>query len=150
MIWLVGMGCLLAGAVIGAVLFKVLMSDEAKVRALEEQLQTLSEEHENYKSNVHNHFSNSAQLLGKLTDSYRDVFMHMAEGARTLCPDYISSQMNLSADTRTLLGQGDSGKGSTPLAPPLDYAARTEPGKAGRKDGPDEDYGFDSDPNTQH
>lgn len=146
MIWLVGLGCLLAGAVIGAVAYKVLMSDEAKVRALEEQLQTLSEEHEHYKGNVHSHFSNSAQLLGKLTDSYREVFMHMAEGARTLCPDYISSQMNLSADTRSLLGQGDS-KSNTPLAPPLDYAARVEPTK---KSGVDEDYGFDSDPNTQH
>jgi uncharacterized membrane-anchored protein YhcB (DUF1043 family) len=146
MIWLVGLGCLLAGAVIGAVAYKVLMSDEAKVRALEEQLQTLSEEHEHYRSNVHSHFSNSAQLLGKLTDSYREVFMHMAEGARTLCPDYISSQMSLNSETRSLLGQGD-GKSSTPLAPPLDYAARAEPGKKG---GLDEDYGFDSDPNTQH
>ena len=145
MIWLVGLGCLLAGAVIGAVAYKVLMSDEAKVRALEEQLQALSEEHEHYKSNVHSHFSNSAQLLGKLTDSYREVFMHMAEGARSLCPDYISSQMSLSADTRSLLGQGESK--STPLAPPLDYAARTEPGK---KVGVDTDYGFDSEPDTQH
>lgn len=146
MIWLVGLGCLLAGTVIGAVAYKVLMSDEAKVRALEEQLQTLSEEHERYKSNVHSHFSNSAQLLGKLTDSYRDVFMHMAEGARSLCPDYISSQMSLSADTRSLLGQGDS-KNNVPLAPPLDYAAPAEPGKKGALD---EDYGFESEPNTQH
>ena len=81
-----------------------------------------------------------------LGDGYREVFMHMAEGARTLCPDYISSQMSLSSDTRSLLGQGDS-KSSTPLAPPLDYAARAEPGKKG---GLDEDYGFDSDANTQH
>jgi len=146
MIWLVGLGCLLAGAVIGAVMFKVFLSDEARVRALEEQLQTLSEEHEHYKGNVHNHFSNSAQLLGKLTDSYREVFMHMAEGARTLCPDYISSQMSLNADTRTLLRQGD-GRSTAPLAPPLDYAARAEPGKNA---GLDEDYDFDSDPNTQH
>lgn len=145
MIWLVGLGCLLAGAVIGAVMFKVLLSDEAKVRELEEQLQTLSEEHEQYKSNVHNHFSNSAHLLGKLTDSYREVFLHMAEGALTLCPDYISSQMSLSTDTRSLLG-GESGK-SAPLAPPLDYAARSEPGRKGALD---EDYGFDSEPNTQH
>lgn len=145
MIWLVGLGCLLTGAVIGAVLFRMLMSDEAKVRELEEQLQALSEEHEQYKSNVHHHFSSSAQLLGRLTDSYRDVFLHMAEGARTLCPDYISSQMNLSADAKSLLGQGD-GRNGAPLAPPLDYAARNEPGKKGALD---EDYGFDSEP-TQH
>ena len=143
--WLIGLGCLLTGAVIGAVLFKMLMSDEARVRELEEQLQTLSEEHESYKSHVHSHFSGSAQLLGKLTESYREVFLHMAEGARTLCPDYISSQMSLSAEAKTLLGQGDA-TGKAPLAPPLDYATRAEPGKKG---GLDEDFGFDSEP-MQH
>lgn len=145
MVWLIGLGCLLTGAVIGAVLFKLLMSDEAKIRALEEQLQTLSEEHESYKSNVHSHFSSSAQLLGRLTESYREVFLHMAEGARSLCPDYISSQISLSADSKALLGQAD-GRSNAPLAPPLDYAARTEPGKKG---GLDEDYGFESE-STQH
>jgi uncharacterized membrane-anchored protein YhcB (DUF1043 family) len=109
-------------------------------------LQTLSEEHENYKSSVHTHFNSSAQLLGKLTESYRDVFVHMAEGARTLCPDYISSQMTLTGDTKALLGQADASN-NVPLAPPLDYAARTEPTK--KSGSLDEDYGFDSDP-TQH
>lgn len=145
MIWLVGIGCLLGGAVIGALLFKILLSDEARVKVLEEQLQSLSEEHENYKSSVHTHFNSSAQLLGKLTESYREVYMHMAEGARSLCPDHISSQMSLSADNKALLGR-DEGGSDTPLVPPLDYAARTEPGKKGSLD---EDYGFDQEP-TQH
>jgi uncharacterized membrane-anchored protein YhcB (DUF1043 family) len=145
MIWLVGLGCLLTGAVIGAVLFKMLMSDEARVRELEEELQTLSEEHETYKSNVHHHFASSAQLLGRLTDSYRDVFLHMADGARTLCPDYISSQMNLSAEAKSLLGQGET-RATGPLVPPLDYAARVEPGQ---KSALDEDYSFDSE-RAQH
>ena len=144
--WLVGIGCLLGGAVLGALLFKSLLSDEARVRALEEQLQALSEEHENYKSNVHNHFNSSAQLLGKLTESYREVYMHMAEGARSLCPDYVSSQMTLSGDSKALLGKDEAANSDSPPAPPLDYAARTEPGKKGSLD---EDYGFDSDP-TQH
>lgn len=146
MIWLIGIGCLLGGAIIGALLFKVLLSDEVRVRTLEEQLQALSEEHENYKSNVHNHFNSSAQLLGKLTESYREVYMHMADGARSLCPDYISSQMSLTGDNKALLGK-DEGNSDTPLAPPLDYAARTESGKKGG--GLDEDYDFDQGP-TQH
>lgn len=148
MTWLIGLGCLLTGIVIGAVLFKLMMSDEAKVKELEEQLHTLSEEHENYKNNVHSHFSSSAQLLGKLTESYREVFLHMAEGARTLCPDYISSQISLSTDTKALLGQTDTSSAAPPV-PPLDYAARSEPGKPGKKGGLDEDYGFDTEP-TQH
>lgn len=146
MVWLIGLGCLLTGAVIGAVMYKMLMSDEARIRALEEELHTLSEEHENYKNNVHSHFSSSAQLLGKMTESYREVFLHMAEGARNLCPDYISSQISLNADSKSLLGQADV-RSSSPLVPPLDYAARTEPGKKGALD---EDYGFEPEPTPHH
>jgi hypothetical protein len=144
MIWIVGFGCLLGGAAIGALLFKLLLSDEVRVKALEQQLQTLSEEHENYKSSVHNHFNNSAQLLTRLTDSYREVYLHMAEGARSLCPDYISSQMTLSGDARQLLEKDESA--TAPLAPPLDYAARTSPEQKGSLA---DDYGFDPD-STQH
>lgn len=140
MIWIIGAGCFLGGGAIGALLFKILMSDEVRIRALEDQLQALSEEHENYKSSVHSHFNNSAQLLNKLTDSYRDVYMHLADGARSLCPDYISSQLNLSGDNRALLEKDASASGpyaritaqNQPLMPPLDYALKTDPGQKGQ------------------
>lgn len=130
MIWIVGVACLLGGAAIGALLFKLLLSDEVRIRTLEDQLQALSQEHEQYKSSVHSHFNQSAQLLGKLTDSYRDVYLHMADGARSLCPDYISSQMALSGDTRALLDKDTSAAvPAQPPMPPLDYATRSDPGR---------------------
>lgn len=144
MIWIIGAGCFLGGGAIGALLFKMLMSDEVRIRTLEDQLQTLSEEHENYKSSVHSHFNNSAQLLNKLTDSYRDVYMHLAAGARSLCPDYISSQLSLSGDTRALLEKDTSASGTSamqgqPLMPPLDYALKTDSGQKGQLS---DDYGL--------
>jgi hypothetical protein len=142
MIWIVGIGFFLGGAAVGALLFKLLLSDEARIRDLEEQLHDLGEEHENYKNTVHSHFNNSAQLLNKLTDSYREVYLHMADGARSLCPDYISSQLSLSTDARALLDKDRSGGtySSTLSAPPLDYAARTAPDRKGLLA---EDYGFE-------
>lgn len=140
MIWIIGAGCFLGGGAIGALLFKILMSDEVRIRTLEDQLQALSEEHENYKSSVHSHFNNSAQLLNKLTDSYRDVYMHLADGARSLCPDYISSQLSLSGESRALL-EKDASAGrpygsitaqGQPLMPPLDYALKTDPAQKGQ------------------
>ena len=131
MIWIIGIGCLFGGAVIGALVYRQFLSDEVRVRALEEQLNMLSEEHENYKSKVHGHFNNSAQLLNRLTDSYRDVYLHMADSARSLCPDYISSQLTLSNDAKALLDKDNnteaSGINPSHPAPPLDYAAKTRP-----------------------
>jgi uncharacterized membrane-anchored protein YhcB (DUF1043 family) len=125
MIWIVALGCFLAGAAAGALLFKIFRSDEAQVRDLKQQLQRLSEEHENYKSSVHSHFGNTARLFGQLTDSYREVYQHMAEGARQLCPDYISNQLTLNSDTKTLLKDDRQAPGEVKVQP-LDYAARSD------------------------
>lgn len=126
MLWMVGFGCLLAGALIGAVLFKMFKSDEIRVQQLESQLQQLSDEYENYKKEVHGHFSDSAILVGKLTESYREVYQHLAQGARSLCPDYIATQMTQlgSPDSVTTDEGGRVSGNSTPptrLSPPLDY-----------------------------
>jgi uncharacterized protein len=127
MSWMVALGCLLAGAVIGAVLFKMLKSDEARVQQLESQLQQLSDEYEHYKKDVHGHFSDSALLIGKLTESYRDVYQHLAHGARNLCPDYIASQLTQAVPPTALdlLGNTPTGSGrdGAMLSPPLDYAS---------------------------
>lgn len=126
MLWIVALGCLFAGAVIGAVVFKMLRSDEVRVQQLESQLQQLSDEYENYKKEVHGHFSDSALLVGKLTESYREVYQHLAQGARNLCPDYIASQMTQLASPDSLTGEDGSNNptvnaGAGRLSPPLDY-----------------------------
>jgi uncharacterized membrane-anchored protein YhcB (DUF1043 family) len=128
MMWLLGVVCLLAGIVIGAMLYKFLRSDEVRVQQLEDQLQSLSDEYENYKKDVHAHFGDSAQLLNKLTESYKDVYQHLAQGARTLCPDYIATQITQAA-SMTNVAQAENpsprigSDNKIILSPPLDYAA---------------------------
>jgi len=137
MLWIVALGCLLAGAAAGAILFKLMKSDEARVQQLEAQLQQLTDEYENYKREVHGHFSDSAHLFGKLTESYREVYQHLAHGARNLCPEYIANQVaQIPADTLN----ADANAKTNQLSPPLDYvitpkvevnAAPSVPGDAG-------------------
>ncbi len=131
MLWIVALVCLLVGAIAGAVSFKLFKSDEARVQLLETQLQQLSDEYENYKREVHGHFSDSAHLFGKLTESYRDVYQHLSHGARNLCPEYIANQVaQIPADslsTDPVLERDANGK---QLSPPLDYVvtpAKEEP-----------------------
>jgi uncharacterized membrane-anchored protein YhcB (DUF1043 family) len=126
MMWLLGLVCLLAGIVIGAILYKFLRSDEVRVTQLEDQLQTLSDEYENYKKEVHAHFGDSAQLLNKLTESYRDVYQHLAQGARALCPDYIANQITRAPPITDVSREEDIQQRLDNKAipsPPLDYVA---------------------------
>jgi uncharacterized protein len=130
---LIALVCLLGGAAGGALLFKHFKSDEARVQDLEQRLQQLTEEHESYKREVHGHFSDSAHLLTKLTASYRDVYQHMAHGAKNLCPDYIANQVTQISASTSVLGSDDASKigmasNDTRLSPPLDYVIAVNEG----------------------
>lgn len=155
MVWITGIAAFLVGAGAGALLYKLLRSDEARVKALELKLQALADEHENYKSSVHSHFNGTARLLNEMTDSYRNVYQHLAKGAQNLCPDYISSQLSLEnlgapqlpAEAPTPAPAAAADAAPSP-APPLDYAARSDSEGAAtedaapRKGALDEDYGI--------
>jgi uncharacterized membrane-anchored protein YhcB (DUF1043 family) len=144
MVWLIGIGCFLGGAALGATLFKLFRSDEVRIVALEQRLQSLTNEHESYKNNVNKHFNSSAQLLNRLTESYKDVYVHMADGARALCPDYISKQLALNSEDKALLSSGSNSnldeESKSQMAPPLDYAPKPDPD---HKSIMDDDFGLE-------
>ena len=141
MVWVIGLITFVIGLVAGAVIYKFLKSDEAKVKMLEEQLEALEREHETYKDNVHSHFNNTASLLNNLTDSYRDVYRHIAAGAQSLCPEYISEQLSHTARNQESLTRDTFGEqADEPPSPPRDYAAKESPDQKGSLA---EDYGLD-------
>jgi len=149
MTWLIGLISFAVGLLVGAVVYKQFRSDEAKVKLLEEQLATLEREHESYKDNVHAHFNNSARLLNNLTESYRDVYRHMATGAQSLCPEYISEQLSHTARAQesltrdTFTEEAAENSQSQEPSPPRDYAAKSSPDQKGNLS---EDYGLNKNP----
>lgn len=143
MTWVIGLVSFAVGAMVGAIIYKQVMSDEAKVKQLEDKLEQLEREHETYKDNVHSHFNSSATLLNHLTDSYREVYRHMATGARALCPEYISEQLTHSAKAQDALTRDSfTDADSQDIAPPRDYAAKSSPDQKGSLS---EDYGLHDD-----
>ncbi len=144
MIWLTGFLSLAVGIIIGAALFKIFKSDSSKIKLLEEQLDALIIEHEGYKSNVHSHFNTTAQLVHELSDSYRNVYRHLANGAEDLCPEYISNQLSLAAqdqDKLTQSGNHSNNESSKEgFSPPRDYASKSSPDQKGNLA---EDFGLD-------
>src|SRR5690606_26071980 len=145
MIWLTGIICFAIGMCVGAILFRQLMSDTVRVKQLEEKLAALQSEHEEYKQSVHNHFTTTARLFHNLTDSYRDVYNHLASGAQALCPDNVSNQLAMEGENRELLADRTAGRAPEAASeaggftPPLDYAQRSDPAHKGNLA---EDYGL--------
>ncbi len=141
MTWLIGLISFAVGLLVGAVLYKQLKSDEAKVRMLEEQLENVERDFESYKDNVHSHFNNTATLLNNLTDSYREVYRHMAAGAQALCPEYISEQLSHSAKAQESLTRDTfTEEAGDAILPPRDYADKSGPDQKGHLS---EDYGLE-------
>lgn len=61
--------------------------DVERARDLEDRLQLAEDEMQRYRGEVAEHFGQTSQLLRDLTLQYRNVYEHLAEGARTLCPE---------------------------------------------------------------
>jgi len=61
--------------------------DAERARELEDRLQLAEDEMNRYRADVSEHFGATSKLLRDLTLQYRSVYEHLAEGARTLCPE---------------------------------------------------------------
>ncbi len=141
-IWLVGVVCFVLGLVAGAFIFKQFLSDAAKVKNLTEELDQLTETPTDYKQSVHSHFENTAQLINKLTISYREVYERLARDADILCSEDVSSQLALTRQSSDLLGsesQNGLNEKIDDLFPPQDYATKSNPNQKG---GLAADYGL--------
>ena len=96
-----------------------------KLRDLEERLEKERQNMDLYEKKVLAHFSQTAQLVNKLTDSYRDVHTHLANGAEDLC------QGKSSETILQLEGINKEPSIQEDIKPPLDYAPKTSPEQRG-------------------
>ena len=88
---------------------------------LESQLDPARQNKVDYEAEVTEHFSRTADLLNKLTDDYRSVYTHLANGADQLCGDQISmSEPALSAPPHDATEKPQL----VEVAQPLDYAPK--------------------------
>ncbi len=88
---------------------------------LESQLDQARQNKVDYEAEVTEHFARTADLLNKLTDDYRSVYTHLANGADQLCGDQISmSEPALSAPLHDATDKPQL----VEVAQPLDYAPK--------------------------
>ncbi len=89
LLWTTGGLAFFTGLVIGIVLYHFLAGGRPAGN-LRSRVTELEAELKDYKDKVADHFSTSAHLVNRLTDTYRDVHEHLATSANELCVDELT------------------------------------------------------------
>ena len=129
-IWVIAVGCLTIGIVIGVMLTDKLSTNSKRVRHLEAQITTLKESHEEYRESVSDHFSKTAELVHRMTEDYKGIYQHLASGAQNLCSTEVAGKL-LPTESDATFEASYSGENSQETIAPRDYAARTSPDRIG-------------------
>lgn len=137
-IWLVGIGSLAVGIVVGVVFASRLSISPSRIEELEKQILDLKESHTDYRDNVSDHFGMTAELVQHMTESYREVYQHLATGAQDLCSNEVARKLLPAESESVFENNGNEEPGG--LSPPKDYAAKQNPEQKGALA---EDFGLD-------
>ena len=130
MIWLTAIACLVIGIVIGLIFSSRLNSSASRVKELENQIRDIKDNHLVYRDNVSDRFSMTADLVQHMTESYREVYQHLASGAQDLCSNEVASKL-LPAGSDAVFESNDDSNAAGGLNPPKDYAAKQDPSQKG-------------------
>ncbi|MEE4146419.1 MAG: DUF1043 family protein [Halieaceae bacterium] len=106
-------------------------------REVELKLDQVLQDKKAYEDDVVEHFTDTARLLNKLTEQYRDVHNHLARGASTLCQGRGPVSLERLEDARD---ESEIPAHLADIRPPLDYAPKTSPGEKGMLN---EEFGID-------
>ncbi|MDP6535325.1 MAG: DUF1043 family protein [Gammaproteobacteria bacterium] len=129
MIFLSLIAGLAVGVIIG-VLFASRVNGGSRVQELENQIHSLKENHGEYRDSVSDHFAMTAELVQHMTESYKEVYQHLASGAQDLCSHEVASKL-LPAESDAVFESNGNQKENGGLIPPKDYAAKQNPEQKG-------------------
>lgn len=118
---LAAVAALIVGIVIGTFFGRSGQGSSLRQRRAEQQSEEVRNEYLRYQAQVNEHFMESAHLLRRFNDAYRDVNQHMARGANRLCNDE-EWLTELAEETSRKRLEEVSEDGAEP---PRDYAPKT-------------------------
>ena len=137
-IWLIAIGSLAVGIVIGIAFTRRLGSDAIRVKHLEEKLESMSKSHMEYRNNVSEHFNMTSELINQMTDSYKKVYGHLAIGAQDLCSDQVAEKL-LPLQPDAMFESETVTSNQNQIEAPKDYATKSNPNQVGTLS---EDFGL--------
>jgi len=83
--WAVGLISLTIGIACGIGIAYLMPGNRRHTQELQDKLQSLQQEFDSYHDQVGQHFLKTSELVQNMTESYRDVYEHLATGSQVLC-----------------------------------------------------------------
>lgn len=127
---------LIVAGIIGFFLGRRTTAGSQQARELEKRLDQVTRDKQHFEDRVTEHFTETATRLNALTENYRAVHEHLAEGANTLCAG------NPAVTVGRLGGDSDLDANLLNAEPPRDYAPKSSPTEKGMLN---EGFGLDKD-----
>lgn len=124
---LAAVAALVVGLILGLLIGRSGQGATLRQRRAEQQIDELKAEYTRYQAQVNEHFMESAHLLRRFNDAFRDVNSHMARGANRLANDEEWPE-ELSHDRARLATRSTD---SSSDEPPRDYAPKKDPQEKG-------------------
>ncbi len=134
--------CLVGGGALGAVLYK-LTDSGSRSKELEERVLRAEDELKRYQQDVSEHFAKTSELVNNLTQSYRDVYEHLANSALKLTTPALSRQILDSANTE-LLGSEKTYLSEEHVEAPRDWAPKNGTGQLSEEYGLHDEGDYES------
>lgn len=130
---LAAVAALAVGLIIGLLIGRSSQSSTLRQRRAEQQTEELRNEYTRYQAQVNEHFMESAHMLRRFNDAFRDVNQHMARGANRLANDdeWLNELEQENKRARLTGGKAEDGDVSEP---PRDYAPKKDPAEKGTLD----------------
>jgi len=105
--WWLPLTTLVIGVVGGFFIARSNDSNRRKAADLQEQLDVVNTELNDYRNRVTRHFARTAELVDALAANSRDIYRHLAEGSENLC-DSDAVKLRRFDDTPSLSGQAQT------------------------------------------
>lgn len=90
-VWAIGLIAFAFGITLGVGAAYLTFGSKRQTRELREKIDALQQELDTYRGQVGQHFQRTAELVQKMTHSYREVYEHLASGSQALCRDPVST-----------------------------------------------------------
>ena len=109
--WGTGFIAFAFGLVFGMGLAMVAFKGFGRSTKLQKEVDRLQQELDDYKGKVTEHFKQTSVLVQKMTDSYRDVYQHLASSSQQLCQEPIDTpQLDFSGQAPQLETESGSSR----------------------------------------
>ena len=131
--WAVGLITFAFGIACGIGIAYLMPGSRRRTQELQEKLQGLQQEFDGYHDQVGQHFLKTSELVQKMTESYRDVYEHLATGSQALCQTPVNTPRLDIPEHPTLASQTQTGAANQKT---MDRVSRTD---TGGQDEPDAD-----------